>query len=53
MSEQDKTVAAEMEKYLPYLDEYDRGRLVGIGEGLAMNVKAKEAEADDSHDKRD
>ena len=28
-------------KYLPMLADYDRGRLIGIGEGVAMRMEAQ------------
>ena len=28
-------------KYLPMLADYDRGRLIGIGEGMAMRMEAQ------------
>ena len=38
----DMKCAEELAKYIPLLTAYDKGRLAGIGEGLAMAFEAKE-----------
>lgn len=38
----DMKCAEELAKYIPLLTAYDKGRLAGIGEGLAMAFESKE-----------
>jgi hypothetical protein len=41
MSEQEKKVIETFEKILPKLDETQRARLLGIGEGLSLAMEKK------------
>lgn len=42
MSEKEKKAAEQISKYLPLLNDYNKGRFTGIAEGLAMAMEAKE-----------
>lgn len=47
MSEIEKKAAERLQEVIPKLNDYNKGRLIGIGEGIAIaldNEKAKEAE---------
>lgn len=33
-------------KYLPLLTDYERGRLIGIGEGMAMSMEANQRKSE-------
>lgn len=43
MSDEMRQAAKKIEKYFPALSDYNKGKLVGIGEGLAMAQKSEKA----------
>ena len=44
MSEIEKKAAERLEKAIPMLNDYNKGRIIGIGEGLAMALESQGAD---------
>ena len=48
----DMKCAEELAKYIPMLTAYDKGRLTGIGEGLAMAFESKHPQKERKEEKQ-
>lgn len=44
LSELEKRAAERLERVLPLLSDYNKGRIAGIGEGLAMGLENASAD---------